>query len=148
MDPEVAELLAELDPCVYVIDSLPNMNAALILERVEPFVRTLRAAHPDTPIVLVEDPSFQNDYWVESVRQVNESNRAALRKGYQNLQASGVKGLFYVEGAQLLGTDGEATMDTCHPTDVGMNRIADVLEPVIRQVLSESMDGNNRTSKD
>ena len=55
MEPEMADLLAELDPSVYVLDCLPNLAADEIKERVEPFVRKLRAAHPDTPIVLVED---------------------------------------------------------------------------------------------
>ncbi len=55
MEPELAGLLAELDPAVYVLDCLPNMKAALVTERVEPFEKTLRAARPTTPIVLVED---------------------------------------------------------------------------------------------
>ena len=50
----MGELLAELDPSVYVLDCLPNMNAGMVTERVEPFVDKLRQAHPQTPIVLVE----------------------------------------------------------------------------------------------
>src|SRR5258705_7674130 len=50
MEPELADLLAELDPAVYVLDCLPNMTAEEVEQRVEPFVRTLRKAHPTTPI--------------------------------------------------------------------------------------------------
>ena len=59
MEPEIATLLAELDPAVYVLDCLPNMTAAQVEQRVEPFVRTLRKAHPSTPIVLAEDRTVQ-----------------------------------------------------------------------------------------
>src|SRR5262245_17570807 len=53
MDPEIARLLAELDPAVYVIDCLPNMTAPQVEERAEPFVRTLLKARPKTPVLLV-----------------------------------------------------------------------------------------------
>ena len=43
MEPAMADLLAELDPAIYVLDCLPNLVAAEVKERVEPFVRTLRA---------------------------------------------------------------------------------------------------------
>ena len=35
MEPEMARLLAELDPAVYVLDCLPNMQAAEVTERLE-----------------------------------------------------------------------------------------------------------------
>src|SRR5690606_23832370 len=34
MEPEMADLLAELDPSVYVLDCLPNMNSSEVTERV------------------------------------------------------------------------------------------------------------------
>src|SRR5258706_1261216 len=37
-EPEVARLLAELDPSVYVLDPLPNMTPQLVADRLEPFV--------------------------------------------------------------------------------------------------------------
>ena len=55
MDPEMADLMAELDPALYILDCLPNINAAQVAKRVVPFVRTLRKARPETPILLVED---------------------------------------------------------------------------------------------
>ena len=58
MEPELAALLAELDPAAYVIDCLPNMTAEEVGARVEPFVRALRAARPGTPIVLAEDRTY------------------------------------------------------------------------------------------
>jgi glycosyltransferase involved in cell wall biosynthesis len=45
--------LAGIDASVYVLDCLPNMSDEMARERLEPFIRQLRAARPDTPIVLV-----------------------------------------------------------------------------------------------
>lgn len=55
MDSGVVELLAELDPAVYCIDCLPNMDPAAVRERTAPLVKRLREAHPQTPILLVSE---------------------------------------------------------------------------------------------
>jgi len=136
MDIEVARLMAELDPCVYLVDCLPNMNAPLIAERVEPFVRTLRSARPETPIVLVEDRTGTNAWLAEGGREHHAARRKALREGFDRLQMSGVRGLHYVPGDNLLGDDDEATVDSSHPSDLGYMRYADALEPILRRLIA------------
>jgi hypothetical protein len=135
MEPVMADLLAELDPSVYVLDCLPNMNAAMVAERVEPFVRTLRRAHPQTPIVLVEDRRYPNGFLVEQKRKGNDANHAALRAAFQRLKKSGVKNLYYIPGDSLLGEDGEGTVDSSHPNDLGFMRQADAFAKVLRPLL-------------
>jgi lysophospholipase L1-like esterase len=113
------------------------MGAAEVTERVEPFVRILRKAHPETPIVLVEDRSYTNAFLLPGPRQRNETSRAALRAAYDRLLAAGVPNLHYLPGEHLLGDDGEATVDSSHPTDLGFVRQAAafeaVLEPLVRE---------------
>jgi lysophospholipase L1-like esterase len=137
MEPEMADLLAELDPAVYVLDCLPNMNGALVAERVAPFVRTLRQARPETPILLVEDRNYTNAFLVASSRRRNEENHAALRKVYDDLIAEGVKHVYYLPGDNLLGDDGEATVDGSHPTDLGFVRQADRFQEALEPLLSD-----------
>src|ERR1035438_4534117 len=55
MEPEVVKFVAELDPAVFVLDCLPNMGPKDVTERTVPGVKMLREAHPNTPILLVED---------------------------------------------------------------------------------------------
>lgn len=136
MDLEVVKLIAEIEAAAYVIDCLPNMDAQAVADRTEPLVRTLRAARPTTPILLVEDRTYQNAYVLPGPRQRNNENRAALRKVYDQLIAAGVKGLHYLEGENLLGDDGEATVDSSHPTDLGFVRQADAMEKALRPLLS------------
>jgi lysophospholipase L1-like esterase len=46
-----------------------------------------------------------------------------------------MKGLHLVRGDDLIGPDGEGTVDGCHPTDLGMMRQAEALAPVLKRVL-------------
>jgi lysophospholipase L1-like esterase len=137
MEQELAELLAELDVAAYVIDCLPNIVAKEVAERTEPLVRTLRKAKPSTPILLVEDRSYTDSFLVTSKRHRNEQSRAALLAAFKRLQADGVEDLYYLEGEHQLGDDGEATVDSSHPTDLGFVRMADAFEPVLRKMLAD-----------
>lgn len=136
MDDAVVELMAQLDPALYVIDCLPNMNAALITERTGPLVKTLRQATPQAHILLVEDRTYANAQVLANVLKTNVSNRAAFKKEYDKLVAEGVKGLSYLPGDALIGDDGEGTVDGSHPTDLGFLRQAEVFLQAMRPILS------------
>lgn len=135
MEPEMAGLFAELDPAVYVLDCLPNMDAKLVTERAEPFVLTLRKARPETPILLVEDRSYASGFLEIGLRERNEKSRAALRAAFERLQKAGVKNLHYLPGEHLLGDDGEDTVDSSHPTDLGFLRHAEAFSKALRPIL-------------
>jgi lysophospholipase L1-like esterase len=135
MDLELATLFAELDPCVYVIDCLPNMAAEQITERAGAFVKILREAHSETPILLVEDRTYSRAFFVASQRRRNQTSRAALREVYDGLMAEGVPHLHYLSGEGLLRDDGEGTVDGSHPTDLGFVQQADAFEPVLRPLV-------------
>ena len=135
MDPEVGALLAGLDAAVFVIDCLPNMEAAAIAQRTEPLVRQLRQADRDVPIVLVEDRTYTNTPFLPSRRERHRTSRAALKEAYERLVAGDVTGLYYLEGENLLGDDGEAATDGSHPSDLGMMRMAESLLVVLRPLI-------------
>ena len=136
MEPEMAGLLAELDPSIYVIDCLPNMVAAEIKERVEPLVKTLRAAHPQTPIVLVEDRTMQDSFLIAGrMEWYHLKDRAELKAAFDRLQAAGVPNLYYIPGEHLFGDDGEGSTDGSHPNDLGFMRQAEIFARVLEPLL-------------
>ena len=135
MEPEVTRFLVELDPAVFVIDCLPNMVAAEVRERTVPIVKTLRAAHPKTPILLVEDRNYADSFLNPQRRERNETNHVALREEYAKLKAEKVPGVAYLEAARLLGGDGEGTIDGSHPTDLGFVRQAEEFAKALRPLL-------------
>lgn len=135
MDAAVGEFLVKIDAAVYVIDCLPNMNAADVRQKCIPLVKQLRASRPDTPIVLVEDRRNTNSWILPERNQHHTENHAALRECYAALQQDGVRGLYYLPGDNLMGGDSEASTDGSHPSDLGFVRHADLFEPVLRQAL-------------
>ncbi|MEP6538973.1 MAG: SGNH/GDSL hydrolase family protein [Bryobacteraceae bacterium] len=135
MEPEVTKFVAELDPAVFVLDCLPNMTAKDINERAEACVMTLRTAHPETPILLVEDRNYADNFLNASRRERNETNHAAMQAVYAKLQRDKVPHLHYLKADHLLGDDGEATIDGSHPTDLGFMRQAAEFQKALRKVL-------------
>jgi len=135
MEPEMAMLLAELDPAVYVLDCLPNMVAAEVKERLEPFVRKLRQAHPKTAIVLVEDRTMQDAFLVKYRQTHHDASRHELRAAYDRLTGDGVKNLYYIEGEHLFGDDGEGSTDGSHPNDLGFMRQAEIFAATLSPLL-------------
>jgi hypothetical protein len=135
MEPEMADIIAELDPAVFVLDCLPNMDAVGVKERVVPFVKKLRAAHPATPIVLVEDRVYANAFLTPKRAGQHEANHAALRTAFAQLDADGMKKLFYLPGTDLLGADGEGTVDGSHPNELGFARQAEAFGKILKPLL-------------
>ncbi len=127
MEPEVVELLCELDPRLYVLDALWNMGPGMVSDLLEPSVRALRAAHPETPIVVVEDCRVWNTVPTEM--------GTIAREIVERLTAEGVPGLTFVSAEGMLGADGEGTVDGVHPNDLGMARQGAALAEALRPLL-------------
>ena len=135
-EPEMAALLAELDPAAYILDSLPNLSPQETADLVPPFYGVLRRAHPTTPIVLVENVAYTQAEYVENRKQSYMGKNTHLRAFYVKLIAQGEKNVYYVPADELLGADGEDTVDGTHPTDLGFMRMADTMVRVLRPVLA------------
>jgi lysophospholipase L1-like esterase len=131
METTVGEVLAELDPAVYIIDCLWNtgdMSQEDYMLRISSLVESIRARHPHTPIVFVG----QSLIWPEAhPTSFTLKQEAAVRA----LQDQGVQGLVIVPGDDLVGDDGEGTVDGVHLNDIGMLRQAEVLAPIVKDLL-------------
>jgi lysophospholipase L1-like esterase len=136
MELTVGQFLAELDPAVFVIDCSANTEAEQITQRAAPLVKQLRAAGAKTPILLLDERRWDNAPLLPASMQRHKDKTDALRKAYDALLADGVENLHFRGADDVLGTDGEATVDGSHPTDLGMMRYADALEPNLRKLLT------------
>ncbi|MBI4626185.1 MAG: SGNH/GDSL hydrolase family protein [Verrucomicrobia bacterium] len=135
MDAAVGAFLTQIDAAAYVIDCLTNMQPADVTAKCVPLVKQLRAARPDTPIVLVEDRRFTNSWITPAKDRFHDDNHAALRAAFAALKKEGVKNLHYVPGDHLYGDDTEGATDASHASDLGFMRQADVMEPILRAAL-------------
>ena len=138
MEPEVAKLVAEIDAALFVVDCLPNLVAKDVAARARPVVDIIRKQHPETPILLVEDRTYSNAFLIRSKQERNDTSREALRNAYRKMKDDGIVNLYYLPGEDLLGDDGDDTVDSSHPTDLGFFRQANAFEAVIRPVLDDA----------
>jgi len=135
MEMEMAKLLAELEPSIYILDCLWNMTPDLVAERVMPFVRFLRIHRPNVPIVLVEDSHL----WGISPTDKGK----ILREQFDLLEADGLRNLYFMSNQGMLGIDGEATVDRTHPNDVGFLRQAEVFAEFLAPLLKRTPSSQN-----
>ncbi len=135
MEADVTKFVAELDPAVFILDCLPNMTAADIEKDAEHCVKMLRAARPKTPILLVEDRNYSDNFLNPSHRERNETNHKAMQTVFAKLQRDKVENLHYLKADNLLGQDGEGTIDGSHPTDLGFERQAREFQKALSSIL-------------
>ncbi|MCC6485217.1 MAG: SGNH/GDSL hydrolase family protein [Armatimonadetes bacterium] len=133
-EPEVAELLAELDPSVFIIDPLPNMHAVAVEERLSYLLKTLHSARPDTPVVLVQSAGSQRA-WIQKGNNSDQAINAAMQKVYNAAKSQWGDLLSMVKAEGMVGNEG--TVDGVHPTDLGFVSIADRLTPAVRSALQK-----------
>lgn len=142
MEIEMADILAELDAAVYIIDCQPNMDEKLVESNCEKFLRRLRQLRPDTPILLVEHPNSARDWYWKGKNAKRPKKCYMQRDIYKKLCDEGEKNMLYLKGDTLYGTHGESSIDDIHPGDLGMMELADQMTPLIGELLKKNSAGS------
>jgi lysophospholipase L1-like esterase len=132
---EVARFLAEIDAAIFVIDTGANTRFDVLEKQMPGVVKAIREKHKQTPILLLHERPLDPGRIVPSVAAGHRAKVAALKNAYVSLTQEGVENVHLLERDDFLGTDGEGTVDGSHPTDLGMVRYADALEPELRKLL-------------
>lgn len=136
LDMEIAELMASVDdPGLYVLDYVPNASAEAIDEVGEQFFRIIRNAHPDVPVIFIEDVIFPHTIFDNKILEEVTKKNEAQKRLYKKLKKSGEKRIYYISAEGMIGDDGEATVDAIHFTDLGAMRYVDHVLPVIKRAL-------------
>ncbi|RYD26298.1 MAG: lysophospholipase, partial [Verrucomicrobiaceae bacterium] len=117
MEHPVGEVLAEIDAAAFVIDCTWNMSddPALYRDCVPKLVQAIRKQRPAAPIIFVGQSEIRPE---SHPTKFTLGQEAAVRA----LQSEGVRGLITVPGTDLIGDDGEGTVDGVHLSDLGMMR--------------------------
>lgn len=128
MEPELAEIISEIDAAVFVIDCMANMKAPQINENTEKLVKIIRQKHPKTPIVFIESLVYENGFFNSSRKEMIDNKNELLKNGIQRIVAlNGDTAIFYIDNTEFLGNDHESTVDGTHFTDLGFMRFSDYL---------------------
>lgn len=131
-EPVVANMVAEIDASAFVLDfSQNNPTIESLREVYKPFLATIRAKHPTTPIIAITPISASRD--TQRLRDMRQHIRDVVNSAI----GAGDKFLTLVEGTSLLGpTRVDGLVDGVHPNDLGFQWMADGLAPVLAKVLS------------
>ena len=142
MQPEVAALLVELKPSVFVVDCLPNMDAALVAARAPALFKQLRAGlGPKVPILVVEGHTYSNAWILPSVEAGQQAKRAAQKAAF-DAAAKTDKHIHYLAGDGKLASLGDDVAQSdatsgigVHPTNAAHLHIAQYVAASIKPLL-------------
>jgi len=141
-DPEVAEAIADVpNPGGCVLDYEANAGQEGLENTLDAFIAILRAAHPQTPILVVSRIPFAGELLDPEVVSAREKSRDFQRDTVARLQSAGDPHIFFHDGADLFGGKDweECTVDGVHATDLGFLRMAEGLWPVLNTILGDRM---------
>lgn len=133
-EPEMARAVAGIDAACFVLDFAQNNRTVESLSKAYgPFIETIRARHPDTPILAIT-PIYAAGEW--NGKSQNEAMRAHIREVVSRRIAGGDANIQIVEGTDLLGpAQGDGLVDGTHPNDLGFQWMASGLASRLRKVL-------------
>ncbi|MDP3452998.1 MAG: SGNH/GDSL hydrolase family protein [Bacteroidales bacterium] len=127
MDFAMAKAINMADVDGVVIDCLPNTTAQSLRDSAYLFITHIAKAKPGVPIFMVENPNFPYLIVDTATRAALEEENQVWRELYARLLSEGFKNIEYIRGDNLLGEDGETTVDGVHFTDLGFLRFAESL---------------------
>lgn len=120
-EPEMAEYIASLDMCAFVLDLDHNVYDPAQFRKVyAPFYRIIREAQPELPILMVSAPI------TGTLPKPFAEKREIIMETFAAAQAAGDRHVAFADGNHLF--DGpfaqSCTADGCHPNDLGFYRMA------------------------
>ncbi|MEI6285253.1 MAG: SGNH/GDSL hydrolase family protein [Bacillota bacterium] len=138
-EPEVAQLTAEIDAALFVLDYNANVNVEQLHQTLPIFTDILREKYPATPIVYVT-PTFHGKITLqETVARYYEDKRDIMVAEYIRRRNLHDQNIHLVDGYALCdyGSD-SALVDCVHPTDYGFRIFANRLMPYLEMILDRA----------
>ena len=137
----MAEYLASLDMCCFVLDYDYNApNPEHLRATHYPFYKTIRDAHPDLPILMMTRPSFHTYDSRGNLRTEESADRRdVVIDTFRAARAAGDERVWYIDGESFFSgpDETECTVDTVHPTDLGMMKMADNVYQTMLRMLND-----------
>lgn len=137
LEKAVADRISGLDAGVFILDCFPNMghlSEEEITKRLEQTVKTIRARHPEVPIVITEHADANFRQLNNSLNDMFWNLNGIAERAFQKLKKHKIKNIHYLS-SKAIGLNNESTVDGQHPTDGGMERYANAYEKLISRLL-------------
>jgi hypothetical protein len=124
MDFPMAKAINLIDAHAVVLDCLPNTNAQIVRDSAYNFIKLVAEKNPARKVYMVENVIFPPLFLDLKTKAELEEENIEWRKVYAQLRKDGIKNVIFIPGKDLLGEDGETTVDGVHFTDLGFQRFA------------------------
>ncbi|MDA7865259.1 SGNH/GDSL hydrolase family protein [bacterium] len=135
-EPALAKLINQIERKKLVVLDYEANAGGSIRETLGPFVEILRSQDKDVPILIISKIRYAGELF--GLSQLEKARARAKFQAYfvSERQAAGDTKIYFLDGGSLLGEHAhECTVDGVHPTDLGFLKMADGIEPVIREIL-------------
>lgn len=129
----VADYINTLDMSIFVYDYDHNAPTVEHLQKThEPFFKRIREKNPNLPVVMMTRPAI-------AYGEDEKKRREVVLATYQNALDAGDQNVYFIDGERFFGHIDRhlCTADGVHPNDLGFYRMAECVEPVIKQILEE-----------
>jgi hypothetical protein len=132
----VVDLVNSIPACCYIFDlgKSYGMQDATAYRKM---LQTVRKSHPTIPLICLTPITSAREVYSDTYADRSRHTRDAMREAVNEVIQSGEKGVYLLEGSDLLGFDEHdgLSRDGVHPTDYGYSMIARKLLPVTKKAL-------------
>lgn len=146
-EPELAHLIGEIDaPGLLILDYEANTpSTERLRESLPEFIRIYRAYHPEVPILVLSQIRLAREAFDGELASRREERKRIQREEVERQRSAGDRNVHFFDGALLLGEDPQdCTTDGIHPSDLGYDRIAKALRPIIAELLHAVIERHTR----
>ena len=130
-EPQMAEYIKDLPMCAFVYDYDYNASSPeYLMETHESFFLRIREKNPGLPVIIISAPRIAEKNDVNKRRDI-------IKATYENAKKRGDKNVYFIDGGHLFdGPFADAcTVDGVHPNDLGFQRMASSILPVLKEAL-------------
>lgn len=129
-EPELAREIAKLDLGLFISEYDHNASVEHLRESHSEFIRIIREAHRDLPILLMTRPYFNFKQQRET-----EERSSIIRATYERARSSGDKNIYFLNHMETFSMENryDYSIDNVHPTDLGARTMAEAILKVIAE---------------
>lgn len=128
----MADYINTLDFSILVYDYDHNApNVEHLNATHELFFKRIREKHPLVPVIMMSRP-------YANYGEDEQARKDVIKKTYENAIKNGDKNVYFIDGEEYFKDflDKELCfIDTIHPNDLGFYKMAQIVEPVIKEIL-------------
>ncbi len=135
LEPEVLDLMLEIDASIYILDCLPNLDPdkddtyQLILNA----VKKIRKTRHETPVILTAHIGYANASTNAIRNNFQTKLNNELKRAFDQLISEGYSKILLLR-KQDLALKSDSYVDSIHPNDLGMMQYADAYEKLIKRI--------------